>query len=310
MKKVIVLFLVCFWVYQSTFAMPPGAALSQFYVNWYERNDWTSVEGYYRTAPNDTTVDNRSCYEDLQKCYAGLDQDDYRKVLDLYKEIAEIDDNLSTLYYDLVNQYPWSSKTQIQGIYNNRRNTLISQRRSKTQSLEMFRDKARIQNMETKANQQIAMLQEQEEIKNLIANGDTAYANAQWKDAIEYYSTAIPKFRKYDPNNEIVWKIENAVERARGYLQAEEQKKEAERQRNEAEKARKQQLATTQAKEEAEIAKRNLWEKALVIESLATAIKSKDLFTQEKIKQILQAFKISSDNYTKNIWIYLDYLLK
>ena len=138
MKKVIVLFLVCFWVYQSTFAMPPGAALSQFYVNWYERNDWTSVEGYYRTAPNDTTVDNRSCYEDLQKCYAGLDQDDYRKVLDLYKEIAEIDDNLSTLYYDLVNQYPWSSKTQIQGIYNNRRNTLISQRRSKTQSLEMF----------------------------------------------------------------------------------------------------------------------------------------------------------------------------
>jgi len=65
-------------------------------------------------------------------------------------------------------------------------------------------DKAGIQNMEAKANQQIAMLQEQEEIKNLIANGDTAYANAQWKNAIEYYSTAIPKFRKYDPNNEIV----------------------------------------------------------------------------------------------------------
>ena len=53
-----------------------------------------------------------------------------------------------------------------------------------------------------------------------------------------------------------------------------------------------------------------LGEKAVVVESLAKVIKEKDTETQKKIKAILESFKASKDEYTKNIGIYLSYLLK
>ena len=53
-----------------------------------------------------------------------------------------------------------------------------------------------------------------------------------------------------------------------------------------------------------------LGEKAVVVESLAKVIKEKDTETQARVKAVLEVFKSSKDEYTKNIGLYLSYLLK
>ncbi len=53
-----------------------------------------------------------------------------------------------------------------------------------------------------------------------------------------------------------------------------------------------------------------LGEKAVVVESLAKVIKEKDAETQSRVKAVLESFKASKDEYTKNIGLYLSYLLK
>lgn len=53
-----------------------------------------------------------------------------------------------------------------------------------------------------------------------------------------------------------------------------------------------------------------LGEKAVVVESLAKVIKEKDTETQARVKSVLEVFKSSKDEYTKNIGLYLSYLLK
>ena len=61
---------------------------------------------------------------------------------------------------------------------------------------------------------------------------------------------------------------------------------------------------------EAELAKSALGNKASILESLVPIIKSKDEAAQKKISLILETFKASKDEYTRNVGIYLDYLLK
>ena len=53
-----------------------------------------------------------------------------------------------------------------------------------------------------------------------------------------------------------------------------------------------------------------LKEKSAVIDGLFEAIKTKDKATQEQIKSVAEAFKKSSDQYTKNIGFYLGYLMR
>lgn len=53
-----------------------------------------------------------------------------------------------------------------------------------------------------------------------------------------------------------------------------------------------------------------LREKAVVVESLSKVIKEKDAETQARVKAVLEVFKSSKDEYTKNIGLYLSYLLK
>ena len=53
-----------------------------------------------------------------------------------------------------------------------------------------------------------------------------------------------------------------------------------------------------------------LGEKAVVVESLSKVIKEKDTETQARVKAVLEVFKSSKDEYTKNIGLYLSYLLK
>lgn len=57
-------------------------------------------------------------------------------------------------------------------------------------------------------------------------------------------------------------------------------------------------------------AKKHLWNKVAIIESIAREIKLRDTETQMKIKSILDSFRSSNDTYTKSVGIYLDYLLK
>ena len=61
---------------------------------------------------------------------------------------------------------------------------------------------------------------------------------------------------------------------------------------------------------EVELAKSALGNKASILESLVPIIKSKDSETQKKVSLILETFKSSKDEYTRNVGIYLDYLLK
>lgn len=61
---------------------------------------------------------------------------------------------------------------------------------------------------------------------------------------------------------------------------------------------------------EAELAKSSLGSKASILESLVPIIKSKDEATQKKVSLILETFKSSKDEYTRNVGLYLSYLLE
>ena len=87
--------------------------------------------------------------------------------------------------------------------------------------------------------------------------------------------------------------------------QAEEKKKEEKKSTQEEAKPSSSKMDSTENQAYLE-----LGEKAVVVEGLAKAIKEKDTETQKKIKAILESFKASKDEYTKNIGLYLSYLLK
>lgn len=97
----------------------------------------------------------------------------------------------------------------------------------------------------------------------------------------------------------------------------EAKQKELEAKQAELEKKQKELEAKAEAMEvkakftpEAELAKSALGNKASILESLVPIIKSKDEAAQKKVSLILETFKASKDEYTRNVGIYLDYLLK
>lgn len=53
-----------------------------------------------------------------------------------------------------------------------------------------------------------------------------------------------------------------------------------------------------------------LWDKAKILESLVPIFEKKDKATQYRVRALVDWFKLSNDNYTKNIGFYLSYLLK
>ena len=61
---------------------------------------------------------------------------------------------------------------------------------------------------------------------------------------------------------------------------------------------------------EIELVKTTLGSKASIIESLLPIIKARDETTQNRIKAILEGFMASKDEYTRNVGVYLNYLLK
>ena len=87
--------------------------------------------------------------------------------------------------------------------------------------------------------------------------------------------------------------------------QAEEKKKEEKKSTQQEAKPIEKKMDSTET--QARIA---LGEKAMVVESLSKVIKEKDAETQARVKAVLEAFKSSKDEYTKNIGLYLSYLLK
>lgn len=56
-------------------------------------------------------------------------------------------------------------------------------------------------------------------------------------------------------------------------------------------------------------AKKALWNKASIFESLVPLFKAKDQATQDRVKALLDTFKLSKDSYTRNIGIYFWYLV-
>ena len=87
--------------------------------------------------------------------------------------------------------------------------------------------------------------------------------------------------------------------------QAEEKKKEEKKRTQEEAKPIEKKMDSTENHAYLE-----LGEKAVVVESLAKVIKEKDTETQARVKAVLESFKASKDEYTKNIGLYLSYLLK
>ena len=59
-----------------------------------------------------------------------------------------------------------------------------------------------------------------------------------------------------------------------------------------------------------EKAKKELWDKAIIFESLVKLFKQKDQKTQNNVKALLKTFAQSKDEYTRNIWIYFGYLVE
>ena len=87
--------------------------------------------------------------------------------------------------------------------------------------------------------------------------------------------------------------------------QAEEEKKEEEKRTERVDKTSEKKMDSLENQAYLE-----LGEKAVVVESLSKAIKEKDVETQARVKAVLEVFKSSKDEYTKNIGLYLSYLLK
>ena len=87
--------------------------------------------------------------------------------------------------------------------------------------------------------------------------------------------------------------------------QAEEKKKEEEKRTEKVDKPSEKKMDSIENQAYLE-----LGEKAVAVESPSKAIKEKDAETQKKVSLILESFKVSKDEYTRNIGIYLSYLLK
>lgn len=62
--------------------------------------------------------------------------------------------------------------------------------------------------------------------------------------------------------------------------------------------------------EEISKAKKELWDKAIIFESLVSLFKQKDQKTQNNVKALLKTFTQSKDEYTRNIWLYFGYLVE
>ena len=54
----------------------------------------------------------------------------------------------------------------------------------------------------------------------------------------------------------------------------------------------------------------SLWKEASIVEAIADEVKKRDEVIQKKISLILETFKLSDDEYTRNIGVYLSYLLR
>lgn len=257
-------------------------------VEWYQRWD-EYVNGYYRTSPNNTTVDNRACYENLTKCYMGLDKNDFSKVLNLYEKLSEINDTSLSLRDDIKKQYPGIIRSQLDSIYINRYNALLIERSNIIKDLELLRDKWRLQLMGN-------TIAEEKKIEKLLKRWDDAYNSGRFADAIKNYEEAAEYLRPHANFSELVVDLDNNIRIAKRRLAVKEIKKN--------------QIKITQLSPEVESAKSALGSKASIIEGLVPVIKSKDSETQQKVSLILETFKASKDEYTRNVGIYLSYLLE
>lgn len=267
-------------------------------VEWYQRWD-TFVNDYYRTSQNNTTVDNRQCYENLSRCYDWLTYEEFSKVNELYRELDELKEETRNLRDDLKKQYPWISSSQLSLFYNQGVNANNIRWHAIIKTLEKYKDHAWLNKQQgIKLRQE--QLAKESEIEKYLKRWDNAYNSGRFADAIKNYEEAVQYLRPHERFSELVADIDHTIRIAKRKLANKQLEKEE----------KKSEVNWKQLSPKAELAKSSLGSKASILESLVPIIKSKDSETQKKVSLILETFKASKDEYTRNVGIYLDYLLK
>lgn len=317
MKKSLALFLSLlsvlaypFWSHASYGPLQVEVLGGETDVEWYERSNGTYVNGYTRSNPNNYTVDNRTCLENLNRCFEGLDQEDFDKVLSIIREMDEIRESWGSVREDIMNQYPWILRAQLDTLVWQRQQATLRLYESKLQSLNMYKLKAedaknqarieeRIQSVSNNSIDDFRKTYNSSEYAGVFKKAYNAYELWNYSDAVRLY--------EYYLNMD---GVSSDVNYQNGKLNLDLAKKQVEKQLesqilSNLVKAEKENLPR-----EIEISKIGLWGKSKAIESLVPIIKSKDSETQQKISLILETFKASKDDYTRSVWIYLSYLLK
>lgn len=282
----------------KTYAFTTMAAFPDMInVEWYQRWD-TYVNSYYRTSPNNTTVDNRQCYENLTRCYDGLTQEEFSKVNKLYRELDEINEENKTLREDIKNRLPWISSSQLSLLYNQGLKANNIRWNNIIKTLENYKDRARV-NKQQEFSLKPEWLSRDAEIEKYLKQWDDAYNSGRRNDAVKNYEEAVQYLRPHERFSELVADIDHNIRIAKRKLANKQLKKEE-----------KKSEVKNQPSPEAELAKSALGSKASILESLVPIIKSKDPETQKKVSLILETFKASKDEYTRNVGVYLSHLLE
>ena len=102
----------------------------------------------------------------------------------------------------------------------------------------------------------------------------------------------------------------NELEKKQAGLESKPKESKESKEIQESKMVKKAETKNYQLPSEIELVKTTLGSKASVIESLVPIIKARDEATQNRVKAILEGFMASKDEYTRNVGVYLNYLLK
>lgn len=168
-----------------------------------------------------------------------------------------------------------------------------------------------------------------QEIDNLCEQFTNSFSNEKCKELVE-------RTKETEEYKEFLEKYNKEQENIKKQKELEEKQKELEEKQSEIEEKQKEleekqsqilesqeNIVTTETvekiveekvekkmTEEISKAKKELWDKAVIFESLVKLFKQKDQKTQNNVKALLKTFAQSKDEYTRNIWIYFGYLVE
>ena len=137
-----------------------------------------------------------------------------------------------------------------------------------------------------------------EKVKKMFTEAYDLWEKGDYKRAIELYEKLL-EYENKVPASNIYSSAKGNIDILKNRLTQREQTEKEQQNQKERELSK-----------NIESARDALGEKAKIIESLVPIIKARDEATQNRIKAILEGFMASSDEYTRNVGVYLSYLLK